>query len=577
MKKYLSFLIVLLLTLPGGAALDDKARSGELQRQQLVWVCATGDARRISRWCAGQVRRDIDRTRLTAETLTQKLNDPRLEQWCRMAHYFAALADKKNRAIPELKDRAFTQWLLDQPCLFEQLVFSGRASREAISVLHALWQTEKLDGTAFNLALGASLIADRHSPETCLARYRHYRDAYAKHRLYSQFDTLEPWEMALLLDGGDDLEDLAWGLDYIDQKNVPFDKAVKTFQSWIAYRRVNQNGVSIHQGASFYDHKPRTLEIYLEYGGVCGAVSTAACRFLKAKGVPGYTIGQPGHCAFVYKSTDGSWKIGNNIYGWQWSSGNPAPWDGPAALINTVARYRANGNAPQSGLCSQLAQLTTNQANRELLLREAVRIEPSNLSAWRAWLPLRASKAAEKDLMGIAEEIQRELGDDPFAVDALLSLLPLHGDHPSKYKLCSLLLCEKHPKASAVLYMRRFVQLARKDLPELNHKQFDYHAKTKDKWLEIWARYHQNNRAGFKNREQTIRVIELALDSMLAHEQLAVRFLTLYETLLDQWRDPQLSAAALSFVQCKLEGEPRPGGITQTLARLKVKLGKVTR
>lgn len=90
---------------------------------------------------------------------------------------------------------------------------------------------------------------------------------------------------------------------------------------FIPYRRKNLQGVSVHAGAAFYDHKPVTLKLYTEYGGVCGAVSKGAAGFLRAKGVPAWAIGQPGHCAFIWKHPGGHWKIGNNISGWNWSTG----------------------------------------------------------------------------------------------------------------------------------------------------------------------------------------------------------------------------------------------------------------
>ena len=46
----------------------------------------------------------------------------------------------------------------------------------------------------------------------------------------------------------------------------------------------NKQGVSVHAGGAFYDHKPVSLQIYVEYGGVCGAVSKGAAGFVKAKG-----------------------------------------------------------------------------------------------------------------------------------------------------------------------------------------------------------------------------------------------------------------------------------------------------
>lgn len=87
------------------------------------------------------------------------------------------------------------------------------------------------------------------------------------------------------------------------------EKAGSRFPGFIPYRKKNDKGVSVHAGSAFYDHKPITLKLYTEYGGVCGAVSKGAAGFLRSKGVPAYPIGQPGHCAFVWETPQ--WPLAN--------------------------------------------------------------------------------------------------------------------------------------------------------------------------------------------------------------------------------------------------------------------------
>ncbi len=562
MKKHLFTFISFIACLSCGLSADeDQQKPSSLSEKRIVWECTTGDAKRIAKWSTDQVRMIIDNSKLNTENLAQKLDDPHLERMCRMAHYFGVLAEGSGRSIPELKDLAFTEWLLAQPDIFEQLVFSGRASREGLTLLHLLWQTEgeKLTGTVLNLALGASIIADRVPLETCLAKYRHYLEAHAQKRLYPQFESLEPWEMAILMGGNEDVDDLQWGLDYIDAKKVPVGKAARTFCSWIPYRMTNRNGVSVHKGMAFYDNKPLTLAVYVEYGGVCGAVSKAVCRFMRAKGVPGYAIGQPGHCAFVYKTVNGSWSIGNDISGWQWSNANAAPWKGPTAIINTVARYRSSGKANQSGLCFQLAELTRNPASRELLLRTALEIEPANMPAWQAWLPLKTTKADEKATLSLLLQVRKSFCEAPCALEHVLSFLPLNWSKNNKYQLCSYLLTDKETKTSIDVYMRRFVKIAKEELPDLKTPAMVYYSNNKDGGLRKWREYYQNKRTNAKTREKTLHVIEQALDHILQHEQTSARFLTLYGDLLALWNDTKLNEKALAYVQAKLEETPCPG------------------
>lgn len=118
------------------------------------------------------------------------------------------------------------------------------------------------------------------------------------------------------------------------------EKAGSRFPGFIPYRKKNDKGVSVHAGSAFYDHKPITLKLYTEYGGVCGAVSKGAAGFLRSKGVPAYPIGQPGHCAFVWKHPNGHWQIGNNLGGWNWASGGAQiPWQGPVQLVTAYDSF----------------------------------------------------------------------------------------------------------------------------------------------------------------------------------------------------------------------------------------------
>ena len=132
-------------------------------------------------------------------------------------------------------------------------------------------------GTCAELTLtspwGACLIADVFTAEECIAKYGFYHDSHHHGRCYPQADSLEPWEWAVVLRGKESLEDLAWAQQFIEGKNIKPEQAGGKFTGFIPYRKKNHRGISIHAGAAFYDNKPITLQLYTEYGGVCGAVS----------------------------------------------------------------------------------------------------------------------------------------------------------------------------------------------------------------------------------------------------------------------------------------------------------------
>ncbi len=45
----------------------------------------------------------------------------------------------------------------------------------------------------------------------------------------------------------------------------------------------------------------------MEYGSVCGGISNMNMTVANAHGVPAFTVGQPGHCAYVWRSDDKTW------------------------------------------------------------------------------------------------------------------------------------------------------------------------------------------------------------------------------------------------------------------------------
>lgn len=275
---------------------------------------------------------------------------------------------------------------MKHPEIFEKFVFAKASGRETLAVLHNIWVKEngELSGMYLNMALGAALVSTSRELEACLARYDFYKKSFEEKKLFPQFDTLEPWELHILFQGRESLEELAWAQEYVSQKKrFKADNAGNVACSFIPYRMTNKKGVSVHAGGPFYDNKPISLQIYVEYGGVCGAVSKGSVGFLKAKGIPGYAIGQPGHCAFVWKQAPHKWVIGNNIYGWTWSEGGNGPWKGCTSIIREVARFKEGQNVSGSALCHHLGLLSPDPQQADSLLKEALKLNPANYPVWQ--------------------------------------------------------------------------------------------------------------------------------------------------------------------------------------------------
>ena len=125
-----------------------------------------------------------------------------------------------------------------------------------------------------------------------------------------------PFELALTVHGsGCGNDDLEWAQD-VTPRNQKTQNAVGNYgHSLVAYRSDNYRGQTV-QGPEYYDRKPADLGTAMEYGGVCGMISHMNSSVANAHGVPAFTVGQPGHCAYVWKSDDKTWSGGNFITGW---------------------------------------------------------------------------------------------------------------------------------------------------------------------------------------------------------------------------------------------------------------------
>lgn len=508
--------------------------------------------------------REYVQKKLEAEktfSLESLLKDPELAQACHMAHFFALVGKERTYILHELKDREFVKWLLDHPEAFEKLAFARASGKDTLAVLRSIWVKEgkELAGVGFNMALGAALASSSREPEECEARYDFYKKSFAEKKLFPQFITLEPWEFGILFQGRESIEELAWAQEYSSRKKTfKAQNAGYAACSFIPYRMKNKQGVSVHAGGAFYDHKPVSLQIYVEYGGVCGAVSKGAAGFVKAKGIPSYTIGQPGHCAFVWKGMDGEWKIGNNIYGWIWSEGGSGgPWKGAVSTITELPRFWKGENASSSNLCYYLSLLAVDSRKSEVLLEEALKRNPSNYSAWQA-LMRRKGRLGEKDKLALLEQFKKVFPGNPTLWEYFVKReLGIDWKKANGYAVYPRLLAENESWDSVDAYMRNFCALARKDIPDMAGK-LSYEVKTKRSFFKNWLKFYQQNKVDRKVRVQTCAVLEKALPHLLSREKTALQFLGFYGQVIDLWKDKQLSARADACLTAWLKEADKP-------------------
>lgn len=552
-------------------------RADDLLQSNLISTCSTGNPRNIADFCLNHVRKELRKGKIDDARMDALLEDKDLRLTCWMGRYFASLKWKGTFVASEFKDPEFTRWLLSKPEIFEKLLFANRPNAQTLGIFYRIRAKEngQLPPPLLHLALGAALCADQFTPDECVARFDFYKNSFEKKALFPQFNTLEPWEAVLLLRetesvlGG--LENLAWGQAHVDsKKNITPNNIAARACGFTPYRDKNKEGISIHRGNAFYDNKPTTLKLYTEYGGVCGAVSKAACGYLKSKGIPCYTIGQPGHCAFVWKKPDGTWAIGNNIHGWNQSSGNASPWSGPSPLIRLVSQFTGE-QSTRSNLCLYLANYIDNKNLAPLFLRRAIKENPNNYPAWKLVLPLLSAQTDEAGKKEIALTIGEQVKDAYIVHDLIYTSIPFNWKQTDPYDICSLLLDEEETHDSRFIYTKQFRSLALKEITDLN--KF-YSEKGKTDFFESWKNCG-TSKPSLKTKRQTCSVLQKAMGSIAGKEKIYGQFLELYSQFLLEWKDKALMAEADPFIRSQLKIDQKPT-IRAGLIKLGMQLAEST-
>lgn len=146
--------------------------------------------------------------------------------------------------------------------------------------------------------------AKRHDP---VKRYRFYEERAAAGLLHPNYKNLRPWELRFVVAiPAQDWDDRSyqWAADNI---NIPWDKYGSA--CWAAtYTDPSKFGDSVQSG--LYNLPFSTLstgETTHRNGGVCGALSHLGAIAAMAHGIPAYTCGQPGHCAYAIRLERGKW------------------------------------------------------------------------------------------------------------------------------------------------------------------------------------------------------------------------------------------------------------------------------
>lgn len=221
--------------------------------------------------------------------------------------------------------KAFLKWLAGQPALLEIYLSSGTPNEYNAAGLGAwskIWGTRiesRTEGVYQRLAVATALtfavpfghMADG-APVDPIKRFNYYADAYKKGLLFPYFEKAAPWELRYVVSSWARDEDMDWVRGKVDPK-LKNQESIGDACWMVPYRDANSKGVSVQEGSKYYDYKPMTLQLMVEVGGVCGAISRFGTSVCQAYGIPAMPLGQPGHCAHVWRNKEGSWKLGQDI------------------------------------------------------------------------------------------------------------------------------------------------------------------------------------------------------------------------------------------------------------------------
>ena len=263
----------------------------------------------------------------------------------------------------------------------EKFKFSDKATRDIV------------------IATGLEFARSRWALSRAADRVQYYVKNAKLGRLHSSFDKLPFWQRRMVCGAKGDNnfgtnESLQWQLDNV---HIPVDQY--TASCWRGaypgnYRTQNALGDSIH-GPMYYTPfedvfgKNIARATYM-IGGVCGNLSHSGAFAALANGVPAYTMGEPGHCAFTVL-VNGEWVAGYSV-SWErtlhWS-----PWQGTrrfAALPLANAYYAKPANVRASMAAAGLALLTAKKDPEaaKAYYQLAAQVNGCNYGMWQDYAQL---------------------------------------------------------------------------------------------------------------------------------------------------------------------------------------------
>lgn len=439
---------VCIFPLAGTAAFSSMALRGQSTaslEKTAAEVVRSGDWLEWSAWLDKQLTAEFGSTMFSTEPskiarfLSQPQNALALSQW----RLLTATGPENFHRVADKDGSAFLIWLLGNQQALDAYLGSGPLDQEKSARGLEIWRdifnadTASRDGLWMRVAAATALahtvpvksLADGGDIDP-LKRYLHFSSARASNQLAPSFDQLDTWELRFVVNSWARDEELSWVLGAIDPKFKSQQTIGDACHSMVAYRSENSKGVSVHAGAAYYDHKPVTMELMHQVGGVCGAISKFGTATAQAFGVPAMPVGQPGHCAFLWENQPGHWRTGNDIFGWSESSQHGGIYIHWGTRGSYVLLMEAAHRDPARFVASERARWAAALAgpNSTALLQAAVAFQPLNGGAWQSLIRELGSResTSRETWQAVARDLMRALPEHPLPLIDLLDPLEAH-------------------------------------------------------------------------------------------------------------------------------------------------------
>jgi len=226
---------------------------------------------------------------------------------------FAADADKRAFLAAFAKDTAWQELYLGCGLVPYQ-------TPVGIDVLYRIWKSEK--GQVKNKPLAVALASVWGGGETApnppilkcdparynpVWRYHFFLGQEAKGLMHPNYKNLKPWELRFVVGiPYQDWDDGSYAYA-AENINIPWDQYGQACWSAV-YTGTSRFGDTVQGGLYNLPYSMESVgETTHRNGGVCGAMSHLGAVAAMAHGIPAFTVGQPGHCAYGVRPERGKW------------------------------------------------------------------------------------------------------------------------------------------------------------------------------------------------------------------------------------------------------------------------------